>query len=122
MLRSDPSLPDAGGTPTTLILTLDLEDLLARTGYAVASDGTLIPTGRAIRLADQADLYFAAVTARGVPLHLGRSRRIATLGQTMALIARDKGCSFPGCAVRRSTANGTTSPAGSTAVRRTWTI
>ena len=30
-------------------------------------------------------------------LSLGRTRRIATLGQTAALIARDKGCSFPAC-------------------------
>ncbi len=49
-------------------------------------------------LAGQADLFFAAVTANRVPLRLGRSRRIATPGQTMALIARDHGCSFPGCA------------------------
>ena len=48
-------------------------------------------------MADQADVYWAAVNATGVPLQLGRSRRIATLGQTAALIARDKGCSFPGC-------------------------
>ncbi len=99
VLRSDPSLPDAGGTPTTLIVTLDLEDLRAQTGYAVASDGTLIPTDKAVRLADQADISYAAVDAKGVPLQLGRSRRIATLGQTAALIARDKGCSFPGCDV-----------------------
>ena len=32
-----------------------------------------------------------------MPLRLGRMRRIATLGQTAALIARDHGCSFPGC-------------------------
>ena len=76
VLRSDPSLPDAGGTPTTLILTMDVEDLLARTGYAVASDGTLIPTGQAIGLAGQTDLFFAAVTATGVPLRLGRSREV----------------------------------------------
>jgi hypothetical protein len=33
----------------------------------------------------------------GVPLALGRTRRLASPGQTMALIARDAGCSFPGC-------------------------
>ena len=27
----------------------------------------------------------------------GRTKRIATRGQTLALIARDGGCSFPGC-------------------------
>ena len=30
-------------------------------------------------------------------LNLGRSRRIASRSQTIALIARDSGCSFPGC-------------------------
>ena len=42
-------------------------------------------------------MYFAAVTATGEVLQLGRSRRIATRSQTIALIARDSGCSFPGC-------------------------
>jgi HNH endonuclease len=65
----------------------------------VTSDGTLIRTEQALALADQAEVYFAAVTAAGVVVNLGRSRRIATLGQTIALIARDKGCSFPGCDV-----------------------
>ena len=82
-----------------MIITIDLQDLLAKTGYAAASDGTLIRTDHALRLADQAEMYFAAATAKGVPLRLGRIRRIATLGQTIALIARDKGCSFPGCDV-----------------------
>ncbi len=99
LLRTDPTLPDAGGTPTTLIITIDIDDLLANTGYGVTSDGTLIRTDTVIRQAGQADLYFAAVNAKGVVLNLGRSRRIATLGQTIALIARDKGCSFPGCTV-----------------------
>ncbi len=80
-----------------MIITFRIEDLLATTGYAVASDGTLIRTETALKLAAQADIYFAAVTAKGVVLNLGRMRRIATLGQTIALIARDHGCSFPGC-------------------------
>ena len=97
LLRSD-DLSDAGGTPATVILTIDVEDLLQRTGYAVTGDGTLIPTSKALGLADQADIYLATVTGAGVPLRLGRLRRIASAGQTAALIARDRGCSFPGCA------------------------
>ena len=97
LLRTDSTLPDSGGTPATVVITIDIDDLLAKTGYAATSDGTLIRTAEAVRLADQADLYFAAITATGAVLNLGRSRRIATLGQTMALIARDRGCSFPGC-------------------------
>ena len=97
LLRTDTAVPDAGGTPATVVITLDLADLPDKTGYAVASDGTLISTEKALDLADQADVYFAVVNAMGVPLHLGRSRRIATRSQTIALIARDRGCSFPGC-------------------------
>jgi hypothetical protein len=63
----------------------------------VASDGTLIPTRAAIALADQAEIYWTALTSTGIPLRLGRTRRIATAGQTAALTARDHGCSFPGC-------------------------
>ena len=44
LLRSNNAVPDSGGTPATVIVTIDLEDLLAKTGYALASDGTLIKT------------------------------------------------------------------------------
>jgi hypothetical protein len=97
LLRSNAAVPDAGGTPATVIITIDLRDLLDKTGYAVASDGTLIPTGTALVLADQVEIDWAAATGAGVPLRLGRTRRIATVGQTAALVARDRGCSFPGC-------------------------
>ena len=36
LLRTDTAVPDAGGTPATVIITLDLADLLDKTGYAVA--------------------------------------------------------------------------------------
>ena len=63
----------------------------------MASDGTLIRTDTALAAADQADIYWAITHSTGQILHLGRTRRIATLPQTIALYARDKGCSFPGC-------------------------
>ena len=44
LLRSDSAVPDSGGTPATVIVTIDLDDLLANTGYAITSDGTLIKT------------------------------------------------------------------------------
>jgi hypothetical protein len=97
LLRSDNAVPDSGGTPATVILTLNADDLPGKAGYAVASDGTLIPTEKALQVAGAADVYFAAVSARGEVLRLSRSRRIASRGQTVALIGRDGGCSFPGC-------------------------
>ena len=44
MLRSDGAVPDSGGTPATVIITIDIEDLLNGTGYGITSDGTLIRT------------------------------------------------------------------------------
>ena len=41
----------------------------------------------------------ASSPAKGAVLDLYRTRRIATPTQTLALIARDGGCSFPGCEV-----------------------
>jgi Domain of unknown function (DUF222)/HNH endonuclease len=97
LLRADAAIPDAGGTPATVIITIDLDDLLAHTGYGVASDGTLISTDTVRQLADQADIYTAFLNTQGEVLRLGRTRRIASRSQTIALIARDFGCSFPGC-------------------------
>ena len=97
LLRTDNPVPDSGGTPATVIITIDLDDLLNRTGYGVSSDGTLIRTDGVAALADQAEVYTAFLNTRGEVLRLGRTRRIATRGQTIALYARDGGCSFPGC-------------------------
>ena len=97
LLRSDNAVPDSGGTPATVIINIDLEDLLAKTGYAITSDGTLIKTDTALAAADQADIYWVFAERTGQILHLGRTRRIASRAQTIALYARDLGCSFPGC-------------------------
>ena len=89
--------PEAGGVPTTVIVTITLEDLLARSGFGRTADGTLLPAAEVLRLAGQADVVPTVLTRAGAVLDLGRSRRIATPTQTLALAARDGGCSFPGC-------------------------
>ena len=96
LLRSG-TLPDSGGTPATVIVTIDEHDLQARTRWGVTSDGTMMSADTVVGLAGEADLYPTVVSSLGVVLQLGRTRRLASCGQTMALIARDGGCSFPGC-------------------------
>src|SRR5688500_7567412 len=96
LLRSD-TIPDSGGSPATVIITIDVEDLLNGTGYGLTSDGTLIRTDQVRGMADQPEVFYAFLDRHGVPLNLGRARRIATRGQSAALAARDIGCSFPGC-------------------------
>ena len=90
-------LPASGGTPATVIVTIQADDLLNRTGHGTSTDGTRIPVADLLRIANEADILPAVLSTSGVLLDLGRSRRVANANQTMALIARDSGCSFPGC-------------------------
>ena len=108
LLRSDSAVPDVGGTPATVIVTLDLQDLLGKTGYAETSNGTLIPTSKALAVADQAEIYWAAVTSSGVPLRLGRTRRIATPGQTAARSLATRAAPSPAATPPPNGANDTT--------------
>ena len=91
-------VPDTGGIPATVIVTIDAQDLIDRVGHGRTADGTVLPTGKLLQLANNADIIPTVLTASGAVLDLGRSRRIASRPQTLALIARDGGCSFPGCA------------------------
>jgi hypothetical protein len=89
--------PSVGGIPASVIVTISLEDLLAKAGLAETADGSQLTSDQLLRIADEADIWPTIIDQNGVPLALGRSRRLASPGQTMALIARDAGCSFPGC-------------------------
>ncbi len=90
-------LPDCGGTPATLLITLTLDQLESRLGVATTSHGGLISVPEALRLAGEADLIPVVLTDTGGVLAHGRSRRVASSGQRLALAARDRGCSFPSC-------------------------
>jgi Domain of unknown function (DUF222) len=89
--------PSVGGIPASVIVTIGLDDLLAKAGLAEAADGSQLTTDQLLRIANEAEIWPTIIDRHGVPLALGRSRRLASPGQTMALIARDAGCSFPGC-------------------------
>jgi hypothetical protein len=97
-LRSD-DLPTAGGTPTTLIITMSWKDYTSTHGIGRYGDGTLVSARTARDLTDQADIALCVLNRKGAVLDLYRTRRIASRAQTLALVARDGGCSFPGCDV-----------------------
>ncbi len=92
-------LPDAGGTPVTLLITLTDQQLTTPTGFAVTEHGELLTAATAIRLADQAALTSCVLTATGGIHDYGSTRRLATPPMRRALAARDHGCTFPGCTV-----------------------
>jgi len=102
-----------GGVPASVIVTIDVEDLLAQAGLAQTADGSQRTSDQLRRIADEAEIWPTITNQNGVPLALGRCRRLASKGQTMALIARDAGCSFPAARTRRTGASGTTSSIGS---------
>ncbi|MDQ2837505.1 MAG: HNH endonuclease [Actinomycetota bacterium] len=95
-LRSG-QLPASGGVPATVLITMTAEQFETRTGLATTSFGQKLTVDQALRIADQASIAWIVHNSNGGILNYGRTRRIATQGQTLALIARDKGCSFPGC-------------------------
>ncbi|HJQ01653.1 MAG TPA: DUF222 domain-containing protein [Jatrophihabitans sp.] len=90
-------LPKTGGTPATVLITLTADQFRSGHGLAETTTGQQLSVADAIRLADQAELAVLFTDATGRLLTLHRSRRVASPGQTLALIGRDKGCTFPGC-------------------------
>lgn len=90
-------LPASGGTPATIIVTIGLDELLERFGHGMTSDRTLLSVAEILRLADEAEIIPTVFSRAGAVLAQGRACRIATKAQSLALIARDGGCSFPDC-------------------------
>ena len=92
------SVNDTGGVPVQVIVTIDEDDLKNKTGHATTSTGGLLSTAMLLAMAAEAEIIPAVLNAFGAVLELGRTKRCASRAQHLALIARDRGCSFPGCA------------------------
>ncbi|WP_273490228.1 HNH endonuclease signature motif containing protein [Gordonia otitidis] len=92
------------GLPIQVIATTTLAELEAQAGVARTASGTLLPIADLISMATHSTSGvqpFLAVFAEhtSVPLYLGRSKRLASPGQRLALFAAEGGgvCSAPGC-------------------------
>lgn len=90
-------LPRHGGTPTTLVVTIDHEVLLGRLGTASLLTGDPISAGEARRLACNAGLIPAILDGPSKVLDLGTTRRLFTPAQITALRLQDKRCRAEGC-------------------------
>ena len=49
--------PSVGGIPASVIVTISLEDLLAKAGLAETADGSQLTTDQLLRIADEADIW-----------------------------------------------------------------
>ncbi len=87
------------GLPVTVVVTTTLAEIENAAGVAMTGGGTRLPMRDLIRMAAHAHHYLTIVNDDGLPMYLGRSKRIASAGQRIVLHARDHGCSHPGCSV-----------------------
>jgi hypothetical protein len=86
------------GLPTSIILTTTLAELEAGAGRALTAGGTLLPMRDVLRLATPAHHYLA-IFDKDKTLALYHGKRLASPEQRLALLARDRGCTRPGCTV-----------------------
>jgi hypothetical protein len=78
---------------------LDLGELLGAdtAGLAYLAHGQAISASALLHWACDAQIVPVVFNDTGGVLAYGRERRLASVGQRLALAARDGGCSFPGC-------------------------
>jgi hypothetical protein len=81
----------------TVLLTMNLQELLAGHGATITGTGDVVDAGAARRFACTADLIPIVLGGPSQPLDVGRRERLATKAIRTAAILRDGGCTFPGC-------------------------
>ena len=82
----------SGGRNATLLLIADYDTVTQQIRGLRLGDNTPLPIGTLARLACDAKIVPAFFDRNGQPLWLGRSRRVASVAQRIALVARDRGC------------------------------
>jgi hypothetical protein len=96
----DPNrLPIHGGAATTVMITIDLDQLRRDLGIALTDTGETITADEARRLACTAGIVPAVLGTDSQPLDLGRTTRLFTAAQRTAMALRDRTCRAEGCTI-----------------------
>ncbi len=90
-------LPQHGGVSAQLVITIGHQALQSGLGAATLSSGTTISAGQARRLACNAGLLPAVLDGPSSVLDLGRSCRLFSAKQRIALGVTQGGCVWAGC-------------------------
>jgi hypothetical protein len=94
------SLPQTGGCGATIVVTMTHQQLLAdleAAGIATLDTGGEISAAEARRMACAAGIIPVVLGGRSEVLDVGRTRRLFTRAQRVALALRDRGCTATGC-------------------------
>ncbi|WP_250034612.1 HNH endonuclease signature motif containing protein [Paractinoplanes maris] len=90
-------LPEHGGQPAQLSVTVAYDPLTHALGTATTDTGERLSAAAARRLACDAQILPHVLGGAGQILDAGRTRRLATTPLRRALAVRDRGCAFPDC-------------------------
>ncbi len=90
-------LPDHGGEPPQVTVTVPFDPLTKAFRTATLDNGQRLSAQTARRMACDAQILPAVLGGAGQVLDAGRSRRLATGPLRRALVARDRGCAFADC-------------------------
>ncbi|MFI6781044.1 DUF222 domain-containing protein [Micromonospora sp. NPDC050276] len=90
-------LPENGGDPAQIVVTVDYDGLTRQLGAGALDIGLRLTPDTVRRLACDAAVLPAVLGGAGQVLDVGRQRRLITGPLRRALVLRDGGCAFPGC-------------------------
>jgi hypothetical protein len=90
-------LPTTGGTPATLTVNLDFDDITSQVAPATLGDGTRISASEVRRMACGVGILPRVLDGKSEVLDQGRAKRLFTPAQRIAMADRDGGCTYPGC-------------------------
>ena len=91
-------MPTTAGVTTTVLVIADPDALATGHGLAETGTGAVIPATEARRWASSDSRFYAALIDKAkIPIAYSTSQRLFSETQRLAMIARDRGCSFPGC-------------------------
>jgi hypothetical protein len=86
------------GLPVQVIITMTKQQLAECAGIAHTATGVDLPVKDALQLAARADWSLAVFADHSADvLYFARAKRTAQQGQRLALTAKDRGCTKPGC-------------------------
>jgi Domain of unknown function (DUF222)/HNH endonuclease len=95
-LRTD-RYPIHGGERVQLTVTVDYDKLRAGIGAARLDNGDHIPMKQIRKIACDSGIIPMVMGSRSQIYDVGRKTRAINAGMRRMLVARDKGCTFPGC-------------------------
>jgi len=97
LARAAQGCPTTGGEPPHVSVTIGWESLRTGLGAATLDYGTHLSAAEARRWACDAKVIPVVLGGASEPLDVGRAMRTVPLSLRRALVARDRGCAFPGC-------------------------